>query len=144
MTSLLVALITTLGGIGIAGATYWFTKKRERDAELRKEKLEHYKAFVIALSGTISGESTPAGQGAFACACNNLNLIAPQIVIERLRAFQEEIKTTNPNKSQRKHDELMSQLFLSMRRDLGIDDDESTFAVGLWASGNKTSPRTGR
>lgn len=66
----------------LAGATYWFTKKREREAELRKEKLEQ--EFVASLSGIVSGEGTPDGQRAFACACNKLNLVALQRVVKAL------------------------------------------------------------
>ena len=55
------ALIAASGAVILAGATYWLTKKREREAELRKEKLEHYKDLVASLSGIISGEGTPDG-----------------------------------------------------------------------------------
>src|SRR5438876_149720 len=98
-TTIFAALIASFGGIAVVGATYWFTKQREREAEWRKEKLEYYKAFVVALGGTIAGEATPEGHRAFARACNNLNLVAPQAVIEALREFQQEIKISNPNKS---------------------------------------------
>ncbi|HEV3300299.1 MAG TPA: hypothetical protein VG055_11685 [Planctomycetaceae bacterium] len=130
-------VITVSGGLAVAGATYWFTKKREREADLRKEKLQHYKDFVAALSGVISGESTPDAQRAFSRACNSLNLIAPQAVIKALREFQEEIKVSNTDRSKDRHDRLMSRLFLEIRRDLQVapNDDESTFAVGLFASG---------
>jgi len=43
---------------------------------------------VASLSGIITSEDTPDGQRAFAKACNNLNLIAPQPVIQALQAFQ--------------------------------------------------------
>ncbi len=137
--TVIAALSAAFGGIAIAGATYWFTKQRERDAEWRKEKLEHYKTFVVALGGTISGESTSEGQRAFARACNNLNLVAPQTVIEALREFQQEIKVSNPKKSMEKHDNLMAKLFYEIRRDLKISpsDEPKTFRVGLWASGVK-------
>jgi biopolymer transport protein ExbB/TolQ len=139
--TILAALIASFGSIAVAGATYWFTKQRERDAEWRKEKLEHYKSFVIALSGTISGESTSEGQRAFARACNNLNLVAPQPVIEALREFREETKISNPNKSMERHDKLLAKLFYEIRRDLKISpsDQPQTFRVGLWASGVKPS-----
>lgn len=42
---IIAPLIAASGEIVLAGATYWFTKKREREAELRKEKLEHYKTL---------------------------------------------------------------------------------------------------
>jgi hypothetical protein len=136
-STLLTAVITVSGSICAVGATYWFTKKRERDAEWRKQKLEHYKAFVVSLSGTIVGESTASGQRAFAKACNDLMLFAPQSVIEALQSFQQEIKISNPNKSDARHEQLMARLFLEMRRDLKITpaDDPSTFRVGLWAAG---------
>jgi hypothetical protein len=134
-----IALIGIIGSILAAGVTYSFTKKRERDAELRKEKLEHYKDFVASLSGIISGESTPDNQRAFARASNKLMLVAPQPVIEALQAFQQETKVSNPNKSLDRHDELMSKLFYEMRKDLGISpaDNLDSFKVGLWASGVK-------
>lgn len=131
------ALIAASGAVVLAGASYWFTKKRERDAELRKEKLEHYKDFVASLSGIISGESTREGQVAFSRACNKLNLVAPQAVLEALQVFQSEIKVTNHERNDERHNELMSKLFYEIRKDLEISprDEETTFKVGLWASG---------
>lgn len=135
-TEIVTAIITASGAIVLAGASYWFTKKREREAELRKEKLEHYKEFVACLSGVISGESTPDAQRAFSLVCNRLNLVAPQAVISALQEFQDEIKISNPAKSQEVHDKLMSKLFYAMRRDLQVTPtDENTFQVWLWASG---------
>lgn len=131
------ALIAASGAIVLAGTTYWFTKKREREAEIRKEKLEHYKDFVASLSGIISGEATNEGQRNFARACNKLNLVAPQAVVRALQNFQQEIKTSNQSRSTKRHDELMSKMFIEMRKDLGItptDKDES-FVFGLWSAG---------
>src|SRR5436305_4266838 len=116
----ITALISVFGGIAVAGASYWFTKQREREAEWRKEKLEHYKDFAASLSGIISGETSAEGQQVFALACNKLNLVAPQPVIEALHDFQQEIKVSNLNKSQERHDRLMSQLFYEIRRDLDM------------------------
>jgi len=134
---ILTALIAACGAILLAGATYAFTKKRERDAELRKEKLEHYKDFVAGLSGIISGEATADNQRAFSRACNKLNLVAPQPVLEALQRFQQEIKTANKDRSNDKHDQLMSKLFYEIRKDLDISpkDGAESFCVGLWAAG---------
>lgn len=49
---IVTACIAASSTIVLAGATYWFTKQREREAELRKEKLERYKDFVSSLSGS--------------------------------------------------------------------------------------------
>jgi hypothetical protein len=117
-------IIASLMGVVVAGltaaTTYATTKKREREAEIRKEKLEHYKDFMTSLSGIISGESTPEGQQTFARACNKLNLVAPHPVIKALQSFQQEIKVTNPSPSRARHDELMSALIHTMRDDLGV------------------------
>lgn len=132
------AIIAAPGALIVAAAGYWFTKKRERDAELRKEKLDHYKEFVASLSGIISGEAGAEGQRAFALACNKLNLVAPQAVLTALQNFQQEIKASNPSpRNLSRHDDLMSRLFLEMRKDMGVwpGDDATTFRVGLWASG---------
>lgn len=135
-------LIAASGAIVLAGATYWFTKKREGEAELRKEKLEHYKDFVASLSGVISGESTPEEQRAFARACNKLNLVAPQAVIRTLQEYQQEIKITNDNKSDERHDRLMSRVFYEMRKDLQVrpKDEDADFLFGLWAGGARPTP----
>ena len=131
------ALIAASGAIVLAGATYWFTKKREREAELRKEKLEHYKDFVASLSGIVSGEGTPDGQRAFARACTQLNLVAPQAVVRALQDFLQEIKVGISQRSNERHDRLMSKLFHEMRKDLEVTprDKDSSFIFGLWASG---------
>jgi hypothetical protein len=137
-------VITAVVSVATVAATYWFTKQREREAELRKEKLEHYKEFATSLSGVVSGESTPDAQRAFALSCNRLMLVAPQSVIEALGIFQEEIKISNTARSNERHNELMSRLFHEMRCDLGISSasDIGSFRVWLWASGYPpTSPK---
>jgi hypothetical protein len=138
-------IATTLTGIGgpiiLAAGSYLFTKKRERDAELRKEKLEHYKTFVLCLSGIIKGEDTPEGQRAFSRACNGLNLIAPQQVLHCLHALQDEITVANPHRNYAREDQLRSALFLAIRRDLGIKPrDKGQLDVRLWSSGIRPNP----
>ncbi len=141
VTEIVTALIAASGAVILAGTTYWFTKKRERDAELRKEKLEHYKDFVASLSGIISGEATPEGQRTFSSACNRLNLIAPQSVVKALQDFQQEIKVSNPSPTKERHDQLMSKLFIEMRKDLQVTpiDKDVSFVFGLWAAGVTSS-----
>jgi hypothetical protein len=137
MAEIGTTLIAAFGGVAIACVTYSLTKMREREAELRKEKLEHYKDFVASLSGIVSGEYTPEDQRAFARACNKLNLVAPQSVVRALQDFQREIKISNAERSQERHDQLMSRLFYEMRKDLRITpkDEDVTFVLQLWASG---------
>jgi hypothetical protein len=133
----LAAVITASGGLAIAGASYWFTKQRERDADLRKEKLDHYKEFTASLGGIIEKEWTAESQRRFAKSCNDLNLIAPQPVIVALQALQDEIRVSNTDRNQERHDRLLSILFYEIRQDLGIapGDNQGDFRLRLWASG---------
>jgi hypothetical protein len=135
------AVITASGAVILAGTSYWFTKKRERDAELRKERLAHYKDFTSSLSGIISGEETPEGQRTFSRACNNLNLVAPYAVLQALQEFREETRVSNPSPNRERHDLLLSKLFLEIRKDLGVSPQDSPddFKIGLWASGQPSN-----
>jgi hypothetical protein len=137
MAEIATTLIAAFGGVTIACVTYWLTKMREREAELRKEKLEHYKDFVASLSGILRGEGTPEGQRAFSRACNKLNLVAPQSVVKALQDYQQETKISNSEQSNKKHDLRMSQLLYEMRKDLQITpkDKDTTFVFGLWSAG---------
>lgn len=141
--AIVTAIISLVGGLFVAAVTYWFTKQREREAEWRKEKLAYYKAFVESLSGTVEGDSTSDGQRAFAKACNNLLLFAPQPVIEALDAFRNEIRVSNPNRTLGQHDNLLAMLLFEIRQDVGVfpADNPSTFRPKLWASGaGKNAP----
>ena len=136
-TAIATALIAFLGSLMVAVLTYWFTKQREREAEWRKEKLAHYKAFIESFSGIIEGDSSPEGHKSFAKATNNLLLFAPQSVIAALNEFRHGIRVSNMNRTQQEHDRLLAALLLAIRRDVGVwpADEPSTFKPILWASG---------
>lgn len=136
------SLVAAVVAIVVAVLTYRAAKEREREAEWRKEKLGYYKAFTESLSGTVGDDSTPEGQRAFAQATNNLLLLAPQAVVDAVSAFREEIRVSNARPSREAHDRLLAEMFLAIRRDVGIvpTDNPGTFRPGLWASG---SPKHG-
>lgn len=136
-TAIATALIALLGSLLVAVLTYWFTKQREREAEWRKEKLAHYKAFIESFSGIIEGDSSPEGHQLFAKTTNNLLLFAPQSVIAALNEFRHEIRVSNTNRKQEEHDRLLAALLFAIRRDIGVspEDEPSTFKPILWASG---------
>jgi hypothetical protein len=138
-TELLIALIGAIATVVVALATavvtYLFAKKRERDAEIRKEKLEHYKDFILSVSGIV-GESSAEAQRAFSTACNRLNLMAPQSVLRAVQTFQQTIKVSNTESTAAQHDEALSALLLEIRRDLKVSpSDADGFVFGLWAPG---------
>ena len=136
-TAITTALIAFLGSLLVVVLTYWTTKKREREAEWRKEKLVDYKAFIESMSGIIEGDATPEGHRSFAKATNNLLLFAPQAVITALNDFRHEIRISNPNRSLEKHDRLLADLLRAIRKDIGVspEDDTRSFKPILWASG---------
>jgi len=136
--TIVTALITSSGAILLAGASYWFTKKREREAELRKEKLEHYKEFVSSFAGAFLGSGTQEGRRAFSRASTNLNLIASQSVLKALNNLQRELSVNNKNHSVERHNQLLSQLFYEMRKDLRISpkDKKEFLEIGLWSAGS--------
>ena len=123
LINLITTMVTILGGIIIAGTTYWFTKKQEREAELRKEKLEHYKDFVASLSDMFSNCKTPENRIKYTNACNKLMLIAPQSVIEAFLIFQQQSKLPNIDNETRLI--LISKLFYEIRLDLKINPSDS-------------------
>ncbi len=136
-TPIAAAVIALFGSLLAAALTYWFTKQREREAEWRKEKLAHYKAFIESLSGIVEGDSSPEGHRAFAKATNNLLLFAPQSVIAALNEFRFEIRVSNTNRTQEQHDRLLAVLLLAIRRDIGVspEGEAGAFKPILWASG---------
>jgi LPXTG-motif cell wall-anchored protein len=144
VAEIVTASISAAGALLVAVAGYYFTKKREREADWRKEKLSYYKAFVSSLSKALEGVSSSEGLMQCATASNDLLLFAPQPVIVALRALQEEIRPSNMNRSKQKHDELLSRLFYEMRADIGVNpqDDPATFAVEL-SSGVRAPAKPG-
>ena len=136
--TIITTLITFFGSILLAGFTYWSTKSKEREAELRKEKLEYYKKFIESINETIEGDKTPDGNLKFAKANNNLMLMAPQSVIEALNQFRDEISISNSAHSTlENHDRLLSTLMYEIRKDLKISpkDKKDQLRIKLWASG---------
>jgi hypothetical protein len=131
------SLIGLVGSILVAAFAYWLTKRREREAEWRKEKLTYYKAFIESLSGAIEGDDTPEGHRLYAKATNNLLLFAPQSVIEAVDAYRAENAISNVGRTMEAHNRLLARMLLAIREDIGVHptDNSSTFAPTLWASG---------
>ena len=143
-TPITTAVIALFGSRLAATLTYWFTKRREREAEWRKEKLAYYKELIESLSGIVEGDSSPEGHRIFAKATNNLLLFAPQSVIVALNEFRFEISVSNTNRTQERHDSLLATLLLSIRSDVGIspEDHPNRFRPLLWSSGTNKDVST--
>jgi hypothetical protein len=111
--ALLAAAIS--GAVSIAGVvvSYLLSKRKEREADWRKLKLERYDEYVTALSGVVKGqELTPEAQARYATAVNGIALVAPSTVLKALYAFQDERsgeKSRNP---------LLNDLMNALRHDI--------------------------
>ncbi|GAB4590884.1 hypothetical protein ETAR_04870 [Edwardsiella tarda] len=133
---IVTAVMASSTTLAVAVVGYWFTKKREREAELRKERLDHYKELVSSLSDILEGDNNFQGKKRFAVACNNLNLVAPVSVLKALQLFQDETKSSNLGRTIERHDQLLSLLLVEMRRDLNISSEgELMLTFRLWAPG---------
>src|ERR1700733_2187553 len=142
-TSVVVSVIAAASGVTVTGASYYLTKKKEREADWRKYKFEQYKEFMVSISGIVAGDSTPEGNRLFAKACNTLHLIGSKGVLDTLHAYQGEAKSSNPNHSPEKEAALLSKLVWEVRKDIEIPGtpQASEFSVHLWCSGTNPKER---
>jgi hypothetical protein len=136
-TSVIVAVISAAAGVIVTTVSFYLTKKKEREADWRKYKYEQYKEFLLSMSGIVGTDSTPEGNRSFAKASNTLHLIGSKGVLVALHAFQDEIRISNANKSDAKHDALLSKLVWEIRKDLSIPgtSEVSDFSMYLWCLG---------
>ena len=139
-----MAIISAAAAVVVPAISFYLTKKKEREADWQKYKLEQYREFVAALSGIVGTDSTDEGNRCFALACNNLHRLAPKPVITALHEFRNEISVSNLNKSRGTHDLLLSRLILEIRRDVKIPGtpEAGELVVGLWCSGAADSTKS--
>ena len=139
-TSVIVALITASSSILAAAIMFYLTKRHQWEVEWQHEKLNHYKVLLSSLSDlAVSGTDKEEANRRFALAVNTISLVAPQRVIMALMNFHNEVKYSNPNKSQERHDELLKMLLLAIRKDIGLSkkDIENEFEFHLIGSAPK-------
>ena len=133
---LLNFMAAAFGSVALAAITYFFTKQREQDAELRRENLDHCKVYVASLSGIIDGQSSLEGQKEYAQAFNNLHLFAPQAVTDALHEYQRELDPSNTKRSKEGHHQKYTNLMAQIRRDLNVKPkDSETFEAWLLGYG---------
>lgn len=95
------------------------------------------KVLLSALSDlAVDGIDKDVANKRFALAANTIALVAPQYVISALMNFHDEVKYSNPNKSIERHDKLLKELLLAIRRDISLSkrDDKDSFNFHLIGS----------
>ena len=139
-TNILVAIISVSGSIIIASLTYYFTRLMQTKTEWQREKMNHYKVLLSALSDlAVDGTDKRKANESFSLASNTICLVAPQCVVNALMEFHDEVKFSNPNQTIEKHDLLLKRLLLAIRKDIGLakKDREDSFGFHLIGSSPK-------
>ena len=141
---IIVAVVSASASILAAALTFYLTKRHELAVQLRIEKLNHYRVLVASLSDlAVDGTNKDDANMRFALAANTIGLAAPQYVISALMTFHDEVKFSNPHKTQERHDKLLNDLLLAIRKDIGLakGDDAATFKFHLIGSAPQSSPQ---
>jgi len=141
--AIIVAIITASGGLVVAALTFYLTKRHELSVQWQKDKLNHYKVLLSALSDlAVDGTDKDNANMRFSLAVNTIALAAPQDVINALMAFHDEVKFSNPDKLPDRHDKLLKQVMLAIRRDIGLakGDDAQHFNFHLIGSAPTADP----
>ncbi len=126
--------------IAVAGAalSFYLTKYYERKMEWQREKINHYKTFLSALSDLANNKGDKKVLEKMAHASNDLAIIAPQTVISVWMELNNEL--SNENFSIDRQDALLRELVLAIRQDINLPnkDDPNTFSFTL-LTGSKSN-----
>ena len=129
-----VAIVSACVSVVSASWMLYLTKKAERRDRLQQRKLEHYEQLMTAISDLASdGVDQNAANERFNRAVNTIVLVAPQAVVQALMEFHDEIRVSNPTRTQEGHDKTLKTLILVIRAslDLPFSDDPVTFRFHL-------------
>lgn len=102
---IIIAVITALAGVFASALTFYLTRRKEREAEWRTQKLTHYKEFMAALNAIVGPPATTDEKVRFANAANNIFLVGSPAVLIALQGYLDETAESNASKSVDRHDE---------------------------------------
>ena len=133
--SIIVAIITAGAGVLVTALSFLLTKAKEREADWRTQKLDHYKAFMVALNAIVGPPAPTEDRVRFANAANNLFLVGSRDVLVALRAFLDATADSRTPADLDRHDELLTKLIVAIRKDTGIKGAPlpDGYEVRLWA-----------
>jgi len=136
---IITAIIAAGAAIAVAVISFYFNEKAKRRSEWQQKKFGHYQTLLKALSElAVDGKDKRKANIDFSAASNTVVLIASQKVVTSLMAFHSEVKWENQsNFSPKRHDELLQELILAIREDIGLSkkDDSATFDFHLIGTG---------
>jgi len=134
--SIIVAIISASATVIVAALSFILNKRAERKAILQQRKLAHYQELLNSMSDLVNDPDQDKANKRFNNAVNTIALVAPQHVIDSLMQFHDEIRISNPNRSQEGHDKALKKLLLEIRKSLELPfrDDPQTFNFYLIGS----------
>ena len=134
-------IITAGTALAVAIVSFFLNENAKRKAEWQQKKFGHYQKLLQALSElAVDGKDKRKANLDFSAASNTVVLIASQKVIIALMAFHNEVKWENKtNFSRERHDQLLQELILAIREDIGLSkkDDPGRFEFHLIGTGPK-------
>ena len=99
--------------------TYYFSKRKQILADESRLKEKFYLSYIGAVSNIVISNNSDKARDQLADAQNQLLLIGSSEVASDLMAFHDYIKpSNNENFNTIRHDELLTALIKSMRKDL--------------------------
>jgi hypothetical protein len=117
IAALITGPLSFAGGIVAIVLTQRGSKKRDHEADWRKLKLEQYKEYVAALSGTVHHPSEEKVKQRYSDAFNSMALVAPLDVMAAMYALNEETKKNSQEIDLHKYEILLSSMMRAMRKD---------------------------
>lgn len=123
---IIVAIIAAGATIVVAVASFFLNENAKRKAEWQQKKFGHYQKLLLAIDDlAVDGRSKQKANQDFSTACNTMALIASQEVINALMLFHDEIRWNNKeNFSPARHDKLLKELILAIRKDIGLAKED--------------------
>jgi hypothetical protein len=116
--ALLAAAISGVVSVFALVVSYYLTKRREREGDCRKVKLDLYREYINAVAAIVEGRMTPESESRYHNAFNTIGLVASPAVLAAIQVFQAEISPTNYTRTQGSHDEKYSAMVSPLRQDL--------------------------
>jgi hypothetical protein len=116
--ALLAAAISGVVSIAVVVVSYVLTKRKEREADWNKVKLEYYREYMSAVSGMVEGRDTVESHIRYTDAFNTIVLVASPAVLDAVEAYQEETSIKNAHRNDQREGELYSRVVNTLRADL--------------------------
>lgn len=146
----MIPIIIAVMGLSGSLLTYYFTKKRELEAEQRKLKQEYYKSFIKALSDVAIDNSDDDAQKRLSEGFNSLIVISAPRVVQRLMEYHNFVRTDQDEEIARdskqwteKHDEILRSLIKEIRKDIyGAEKEVDALLSQVHLVGRKPKSKT--